>query len=222
MQHNIIHELNVHNHPFNFSFASLATSRSIWRRAELPAPLLSSPAPVTLPQPDPFPFTELLRALLTFAFSCSNSVLKCSRLHLEIVVWSGKSITRMLMVETFYFWIPVLSFHFSAPWLWSLSGECWLSRWWWACDPAPAGTGYSWPPPWENWIQNHHHNVMTWPWPEVEVSYSGGQIFYRVRVLVSNKFTAGKLLGLVVVIACRRWGPQRLKWWSGGSCFEIM
>ena len=95
MQHNIIHELNVHNHPFNFSFASLATSRSIWRRAELPAPLLSSPAPVTLPQPDPLSFTELLRALLTFAFSCSNSVLKCSRLHLEIVVWSEKSITRI-------------------------------------------------------------------------------------------------------------------------------
>ena len=93
MQHNIIHELNVHNHPFNFSFASLATSRSIWRRAELLAPLLSSPAPVTLPQPDPFPifpFTELLRALVTFAFSCSNSVLKCSRLHLEIVVWKWK------------------------------------------------------------------------------------------------------------------------------------
>ena len=87
MQQNIIQELNVHNHPFNFSFASLATSRSIWRRAELPAPLLSSPAQVS--------FTELLSALLTFAFSCSNSVLKCSRLHLEIVVWSEKSITRI-------------------------------------------------------------------------------------------------------------------------------
>ena len=108
MQQNIIQELNVHNHPFNFSFASLATSRSIWRRAELPAPLLSSPAPVTLPQPDLPSFTEPLSALLTFAFSCSNSVLKCSRLHLEIVVWSGTSITRMLMVETFYFWFEYL------------------------------------------------------------------------------------------------------------------
>ena len=76
-----------------------------------------------------------------------------------------------------------------------------------------------------NTNNNTNNNVMTWcHWPEIKVSHSGGQMFDRVCVLVSDKCTSAtsKLLGLVVVVACRSWGPQRLKWWSGGSCFKIM
>ena len=125
MQQNIIQELNVHNHPFNFSFASLATSRSIWRRAELPAPLLSSPAPVTLPQPDPLLFTEPLSALLTFAFSCSNSVLKCSRLHLEIVVCKKKISHKKENRRNFFeylFWVST-SLHRHCG-VWAVNVDC--------------------------------------------------------------------------------------------------